>query len=87
MLRKLDLARSWQIARQQFAAVVAERDALRCDLAEVRHQRDEFLSCLRELQAAVQARWQAEERVRELYRERDIARALAAQRDPTMPLN
>ena len=41
---------------------------------------------LRELQAAVQAR-RAEQRCAELYRERAIARAKAAERDPTQQLN
>jgi hypothetical protein len=35
---------------------------------------DEFRACLRELQAAVQARWEAEARLTDLYREREIAR-------------
>jgi uncharacterized coiled-coil DUF342 family protein len=87
MLRKLDIAASWQRAREAFAALTSERDALARELAEIRRQRDEILATLRELQAAVQARWKAEEWVRELYRERDIQRAQRAERDPAMPLN
>jgi hypothetical protein len=78
---------SWALAKQQFAAVVAERDSLREDLAVVRAQRDETLALLRELQAAIQNRWAAEERCRELYRERDLMRAQAVERDPAMPLH
>ena len=72
MLRKVGIRRSWQLAREQLAALVSERDDYRDALAELR--------------AAVTARWQAEERVRELYRARDIARARAAERDPAAPL-
>ena len=71
-LRRIDIRRSWQLAREQFAALVSERDDNRDALAELR--------------AAVTARWQAEERVRELYRAQDIARARAAERNPAVPL-
>jgi uncharacterized coiled-coil DUF342 family protein len=87
MLRKMDIARSWQLAREQFAALVAERDALKGELAEVRRERDDFRAVARELQAAVQARWQAEQRLARLYRERELARAEAAERNPTIPLH
>jgi hypothetical protein len=60
--RRLDLARSWQLARTQYAAVVAE-------LAEVKRERDEFRAALAELRAAVTARWEAEARLAELYRD------------------
>jgi len=39
------------------------------------------------LRAAVRARTQAEAELRALYRERDIARARDAERDPTAPLH
>jgi hypothetical protein len=42
---------------------------------------------MRELRAAVLARQQAEAELAGLYRERVIARARAAQRDPALPLN
>jgi hypothetical protein len=78
--RPLDLARNWQLARTQYAAVVTE-------LAEVKRERDEFRAALAELRAAVTARWEAEARVAELYRERAIARARAVERDPNAMLN
>jgi hypothetical protein len=82
--RQVNLRLSWGLARTQFAALTAERDALKAELAEV--ERDEFRACLRELQCAVQERWAAEQRVAELHRERAIARARAAERDPALPL-
>jgi hypothetical protein len=78
---------SWQLAKQQYTALTAERDALAAELAEVKRERDDFRTCLRELQCAVQERWAAEQRVAELHRERAIGRARAAERDPTVPLN
>jgi hypothetical protein len=73
---------AWRRARVQFAAVVSERDALRRELEEIRRERDGFRAHLRELSAAVRARQDAEAALAELYRERAIARALRAQRDP-----
>jgi hypothetical protein len=84
---RVDIAASWRRAREQFAALGAERDALREDLARVRAQRDEALDLVRQLQVCIQERWRAEERCRELYRERDIARAQAAQRNDDTPLH
>ena len=78
--RRINVAASWQLARAQYAAVVAE-------LVEVKRERDELRTCLRELQAAVQARWEAEARLAELYRERAIARARAVERHPKAMLN
>jgi hypothetical protein len=59
--------------------------APQAELAEIKRDLDELRTCLRELQAAVQARWAAEARLADPYRERSIA--LAAERDPTLPLN
>jgi len=78
---------SWQFAKAQYAALVAERDALREELAKVRRDRDALREALQELRAAVQSRWAAEERCRELYRERAIQRARAAERDASTPLH
>jgi hypothetical protein len=78
--RRVDVARSWALARQQFAAVLA-------DLAEVKRERDEVRAALAELRAAVTARWEAEARLAELYRERAIARARAVERHPKAMLN
>ena len=55
--------------------------------AEVKRERDEFRAALAELRAAVTARWEAEARLAELYRERAIARATAVERDPNAMLN
>jgi hypothetical protein len=54
-------------------------------LAQTRKSLDEVREALRELQAAVLARQKAEAEPA-LYRERDIARARAAVRDPAAPL-
>jgi len=49
--------------------------------------RDRLLGALRELQSAVRARQKADAAVARLYRERDIARAWAVERDPSAALN
>jgi hypothetical protein len=84
--RRLDVAACWQRAREQFAAVTAERDHLRWELAQTRKSLDEVREALRELQAAVLARQKAEAELAALYRERAIGRARAAERDPAAPL-
>jgi hypothetical protein len=91
--RRVDAAASWQHAREQFAAVVAERDTLkrdlewaRRDLAMTEKTLADCITTLRELRAAGQARIEAEQRCAELYRERELHRARAAQRDPARPL-
>jgi chromosome segregation ATPase len=92
--RRIDPARSWQLAREQYAAVVSERDLLRRQLEITnwhleltRQSLDEVRSALQELRAAVLARQKAEDALRELYRERAIARARASERDPNAMLN
>jgi hypothetical protein len=85
--RRIDLAASWARAREQFAALTAERDALRRELPETRRERDDMHAALRELRAASLARMKAEAELASLYRERAIARARAAERDITQPLN
>ena len=57
------------------------------ELAEVKRERDELRVALAELRAAVTARWEAENRLACLYRERAIARARAQARDPATLLN
>jgi hypothetical protein len=86
MLRRLDIGRAWQHARQQFAALVAERDHLREELRRVIAERDEFRRCAAELCAATLARVRAEDELRELRREHAIQRAWAQERG-TAPLN
>jgi hypothetical protein len=56
------------------------------ELIQVKAERDRLLAALRELKAAVQARWEAEARVAALHRKRSIARGRTAQCDPGMPL-
>jgi len=59
---------------------LCELNALRCELEQCR-------TALVELRAAVLARQHAEAELRELYRERTIQRAKAAERDPVTLLN
>src|SRR5262245_31650189 len=63
MLRKIDIARSWALAKAEHAALTAERDSLRYELQRIKAERDEFRALLAELRAAVTARWQAEQRL------------------------
>ena len=86
-LLRVDIARTWHHAREQFAAVVAERNALRQELVETKHERDELRLRLTELLDAIRARQDAEAECRRLYRERDLERARRAERDPNRPLN
>jgi hypothetical protein len=85
--RRLDLARSWQRAREAHAAVVAERDRLKRELEWTKQSLDEVRAAARELRAATLARMKAEDALASLYREREIARARAAERDPATSLN
>jgi hypothetical protein len=85
--RRIDIGRSWQLAREQFAAVVSERDHLRWELAQTKQSLHEVREALRELRAAVLARQKAELELAALYRERAIARARVAERDPNAMLN
>jgi len=87
-------ARGWTLARAQFDALIDERDCLRDQLEATRQSLQDSNAALREvtealheLKAAVIARWDAERRVAELHREREIARAQAAERDPNLLLN
>jgi len=75
------------LPRQRFAAITEERDALQRELEWIQQQLIELLSTVRELRAAVLARQQAEAELAGLYRERAIARARAAERDPNAMLN
>jgi len=60
---------------------------LRRELVEVQRERDEYRARLNELSAAVLERTKAYFELRHLQRERDIARARAAERDPNATLN
>ena len=85
-LLRVDIARTWQHAREQFAAVVAERDAFaqRAGRDQARSRR--VAGAAYRVAHATRARQAAEEECRRLYREREIARARAAERDPAQPL-
>jgi hypothetical protein len=87
MLRRIDIRRSWQLAREQFAALVAERDELRFQLEWAEHERDQYRARLEELQRAVEQRWKAEAELSALHRERDLQLAMRQERDPTKPMN
>jgi len=67
--------------------MASERDALKWKLAQIKKSYAEVGNALLDLQAAVRARQNAEAELRELYRERAIARARAAERDPNAALN
>jgi hypothetical protein len=58
-----------------------------CRLADLYRELDEVRRELDELKAAVRARQRAESELASLYRERSIARAQAAERDPNAALN
>ena len=85
--RRVDAARSWQLARAQYASVIAERDALKRELEWTKQSLAEVRDAMRELRAAVLARQHAKAELASLYRQREIARARAAQRDPNVALN
>ena len=67
------------------SAASAERevDRLRDEVEWLMRDRDRLLGALRELQSAVRARQKADAEVARLYRERDIVRAWAVERDPS----
>jgi hypothetical protein len=69
------------------ASLIAERDALRDELADTKRTLHDVRSALRELLAARRAREAAEANLRALYRERELQRAARAVRDPATPLN
>ena len=78
----------WARAQQIHAATASERDELRAQFAAPKREHEELLQLLRETTALVrEARQESEQRVAELPRERDIARARAAERDPALPLH
>lgn len=78
-IHRVDILRSWQKARAEFAALRAEHDALREELAATRQT-------LNELLAANLERMRGFHELRSLQRERDICRARHAERDPAAPL-
>jgi 2-keto-3-deoxy-galactonokinase len=70
------------------AALTEEKDAYRDALLETQEQLMDLQAELRELRAVVLARHRAADaELASLYRERAIARARAAERDPNAMLN
>ena len=80
-------ARAWQRAREQFAAVVAERDQFKFELEWTEKQLADTRQTLRELQAAVLNRTKAYHELRHLQRECDLVRARNAVRDLSQPVH
>ena len=81
------LVAQWPHAATELAAQAAENAALKMELDRIRAERNELRQRLVELLDAVRARRNAEAELAALYRERDIARARAAERDPAQPLH
>ena len=87
------LIHAWLSAKEQFAALVAERDQLRRENDELKRQFDWMLrelqdvtNAFRELRMTVLARQKAEAELAALYRERAIQQAERAERDLATPL-
>jgi len=57
-----------------------------CELAELRKQLDEVRDLYTQLRAATLARPHAEDELASLYRQRELVRAQAAEREPWQPL-
>jgi hypothetical protein len=85
--RRINVRRSWELAKRIHADVVAERDALLEQLYWTQDQLRDLTVELRGLKALVLARQHAEAELAALYRERVIQRAKAAERDPNARLN
>ena len=85
--RRINIRRSWELAKRVPADVVAERDALLEQLYWTQDQLRDLTVELRGLKAVVLARQHAEAELAALYRERAIQRARNAQRDAALPLN
>jgi hypothetical protein len=74
---------SFELMAENYIAVVAERDKLRRELAtsrwvqeQTQRMLDQTLSALKELREAVTARHEAEAKLEEFHRERDVRLAL-----------
>ena len=85
---------AWHRARAEFVAVTAERDMLQAEHDQLKHElqltqreRNEFKDRLVEMLAARHAVAAAETYLQQLYREREIRRAEAVERDASTALN
>ena len=83
------IVHAWLSAKQQFAALVSERDALKIENETLKRQFDwtlhevgELTAQLRELRAAALARAGAHDELARLHREAAIQRAERAERNP-----
>lgn len=86
-LRKIDIVRTWQLAKQAYANVCEERDAYKRQLDWTMQQLAELRAAFADLRAAVLARQRADDALAGLYRERAIQRAGAIERAPKAALN
>ena len=86
-MRRNDMGRSWELTKLAYADVCEQRDAYKRELELTIQQLAGLRDEVAELRAAVTARWEAEARLAELYRERELARARAVERDPKAMLN
>jgi len=84
--RRINVRRSWELAKRIHADVVEERNALQQQMNELLDELASLRDEMRALKVAVLARQNAEQVVAELRRQRDIERAQAANRDPALPL-
>src|SRR5262245_8395136 len=87
MLRRVDMIRSLQLARQAYDDVCEQRDAYKRELELTMQQLAELRDEVAELRAAVLAKHKADDALAKLYRERAITCAQAAERDPNAMLN
>jgi hypothetical protein len=92
--RRVDVARSWQFAREQYASLTAERDELKRELAQTQDELalawqrvQDLRGMIDEMLATRRACELADAEVRRLYRLRDIQRARLVRRDPAQPLH
>ena len=73
--------------RAAAAAALEERDAALREVEFLQEQLTEMRQSVAELRAVVLARRAGEQQCADLYREREILRAQATERDPTTLLN
>jgi hypothetical protein len=92
-LRRVGVAATWAAAKRTFADLTAELVEVKRERDDLRRQYDWLLAELRdlsgelrELRLAVTARQRAEDELAALHRERELMRALSAERDPALPL-
>ena len=84
---------AWRSAARERAALTSERDELKIEnesllrrIEWITRELADITASMRELRAAVLARQNAQAELTALYRERDIQRARAAERDLSAPL-